>query len=102
MAMNGNNRGDAAYNAIAGSNPDFAKLSPSEQNTLKSYFELLFSADTTYIIGNMDVLPVALSGPALNNPIGQAVNIPSTSAPGLPSVGATSALQTVAGKGSVV
>lgn len=52
MALNGNARGDAAYAAVAGANPNFSKLSASEQNTLKSYFETLFTADTTYITTN--------------------------------------------------
>lgn len=61
MAMNGNDRGDAAYNSVAGSNPDFAKLSPAEQNTLKSYFRTIYSADTGYITSNAEADPGTLA-----------------------------------------
>lgn len=100
MAMNGTARGDNAYNAVAAANPNFSKLSSAEQSTLKSYFETLFGADTTYIKGNADVIPAALSGEALSAPAGQLVNV--TSGPGAGSTGETAADTTLNGKGSIV
>ncbi len=61
MAMNGTDRGDAVYSAMASANPNFSKLSSSEQSTLKSYFETLFSADTTYIKSNAQANPGTLA-----------------------------------------
>lgn len=96
--MNGNARGDVDYDAITSLNPNMSKLSPSEVATLKQAFETLFSADTGYIVGNMDVLPVALSGLPLNAPVGIPV---ATTGSASAQTGATTALQDITGKGSV-
>lgn len=52
MPLSGTARGDAVFSAVSASNPNFSKLSAGEQATLKSYFETLFSADTTYVVAN--------------------------------------------------
>jgi len=97
--MVGNDRGDAVFNDVVAANPNMSKLSPSELSLMKQYFELIYSSDTVYIVGNMDVLPNALSGADLNAPSG----IPSTGAdPQGGIVSSTStASQDIAGKGSV-
>lgn len=61
MAMVGNDRGDAVYAAVAAANPNFSKLSSAEMNQLKSYFELIYSADTTYITSNAEADPGTLA-----------------------------------------
>lgn len=55
--MNGAARGDAVYTVVAASNPNFSKLSSGEQATLKSYFETVYGADTTYIQANAEADP---------------------------------------------
>ena len=101
MAMTGNARATAVYNAIVASNPNFAKLSPAEQNALLTSLQTIWGADVIYLTANVDVLPTAHAGLNLNNPVGQSVNIPVTSPAGTPSVGATDALSNISGKGSI-
>ena len=52
MPLNGTARGDANFNAMSAANPNFSKLSPSEQATMKSGFETLYTSDTTYLTTN--------------------------------------------------
>lgn len=107
MATSPSGRAQAIYNAAEASNPNFSKLSAGEQAAFLSALTMVFGAsggsdgDLQYLLNHVDVLPVALSGLPLNNPIGQVVLIPSTAAPGLPSTGATSALSDITGKGSI-
>lgn len=110
MAMDGNARGDVDYTAVFAANPNSGKLTPGEANTMKHYFEILFTADTGYITGNADVLPDALSGPNLNNPIGQPLQVPglglldgnNNPVTGIAATGTTSAPEDIQGKGSIV
>ena len=93
--------GDAMYTWVAANNPNFAQLSTAEKNAFKVSLEGMWGVDTNYIQTAADVLPAALSGPSLSNPIGQAVDIPVTGSPGGPSTGATSAAEVITGKGSI-
>ena len=63
--MVGKDRGDAAFEAVQANNPNMSKLSSAELAKMKAYFESLFEADTTYIVGTMDVLPALCLGLAL-------------------------------------
>lgn len=101
MAMNGDARGDVDYDAVTAINPNFSKLSSGEMNTLKNYFEVLFTADTGYIQSNADVVPTAHSGENLSAPAGQPVTIPSTANPGDTSTGSTTTDEECTGKGSI-
>lgn len=99
MPMVGNARGDADFDAIAAENPNMDKLSPSETSKMKHLFEVLFSADTSYIQGNADVLPDAHGGTPLSNDAGQ----PSTGADpqGGTVSSVTTAPQEIIGKGKI-
>lgn len=102
MPMVGNNRGDVDYNAIKAANPNWGKFSPSEDAMVKHFFEVLFSADTTYIQGNADVSPAAHTGENLSAPTGQPVTIPVTNNPGMTSVGTVTADTECNGLGSIL
>lgn len=98
MSMNGNDLGDALVAALIGID---GSMTPAQIAHLRSSWRALSAAWITYVKANMDVLPAGLSGPGLQNPVGQIVLIPSTSGPGSPSNGSTSAVSTISGTGSV-
>lgn len=98
MALVGNDLGDLIVTALQSVD---GSMNADQIAQLRSAWRAVAGAIVTYVQTNADVLPSAHSGPALNNPAGQAVNIPVTSAPGLASTGATSALENIAGKGSI-
>lgn len=98
MAMNGTNRGNADATAILAINPNASKMSAAELATFRSAWQVLMGADTTYITGNMQVLPVALSGASLANPTGQPV---ATTGSATAQTGTTTSPSTITGTGSV-
>jgi len=98
MAMTTNARAQAVYDSIASYNTDFNKLSDGEKTTLLNGLKAIWGADLTYIKGNADVLPTALSGLPFQNPIGQAV---ATAGSATNQTGTTVAPSAITGKGSL-
>ncbi len=95
--MVGDDRAQVQYDAIMAANGNFVVLSGAEEARLLARLKVIWGTDTTYIKANADVDPSAHSGPDLNNPSGQAVTVSTGSG-----VGATTALQNIAGKGKIL
>ncbi len=55
MALNGDARAQAQYDAVAATNPDFSKLSDAEKASLLNSFKVTWGADTTYLVSNNSV-----------------------------------------------
>lgn len=97
MPMTNAGRASAIYNAIASSSASFSKLSAAEKTAMQNQIQAVWGAgDLAYIQTNATVEP-----DTLNNPAGQVVTIPSTSPPGSPSAGTTTAPSVIAGTGKV-
>lgn len=88
MAMNGNDRAQAIYNAVAANNPNFSKLSPAEKNQLLTNLQVIYGADTTYIQTNAEADPGTLATTA-------------TTIIAPPSGGPCSGPGTITGKGTI-
>lgn len=100
MALNPVPIGDAIATYLF-QNPVVAPGTSPGLPELKQIWEHVMTLIYNDIKATMDVLPAGRSGLGLQNPTGQAVVIPITSAPGTPSNGATSAPESLIGMGSV-
>jgi hypothetical protein len=109
MALNPIPIGDAIAEYLY-QNSIVAPGTPVSLAQIKTIWENVMTLIYNDIKDNMDVVPTAHSGPNLNNPAGQPLQVPalgiidSTDHPctGESTTGTTSALQDIQGKGSVL